>query len=55
MCIRDRHNIDKVDANNVLAACGENEVLNMIAKAKMEDNPRVQHLMDCLLYTSRCV
>lgn len=41
-----QHNIDKVDANNVLAACGENEVLNMIAKAKMEDNPRVQHLMD---------
>lgn len=40
------HDIDKVDANNVLAACGENEVLNMIAKAKMEDNPRVQHLMD---------
>jgi twinkle protein len=40
------NNIDKVDANNVLAACGKEYVLNMISNAKMEDNPRVQHLMD---------
>lgn len=36
----------KVDANNVLVACGPSAVIDMIASAKLEDNPQVKRLMD---------
>ena len=36
----------KVDANNVLVACGPSAVIDMIASAKLEDNPPVKRLMD---------
>ena len=37
---------DKIDANNVLIACGKDAVLAMIASAKITDNPFVSRLMD---------
>lgn len=36
----------KIDANNVLMACGPSAVIDMIASAKLEDNPQVKRLMD---------
>lgn len=36
----------KIDANNVLIACGKDAVLAMIASAKITDNPFVSRLMD---------
>ena len=36
----------KIDANNVLMACGPSTVIDMIASAKLEDNPQVKRLMD---------
>lgn len=38
--------IDKVDANNVLVACGKQAVIDIIAGAKLTENPMVQRLMD---------
>jgi twinkle protein len=40
-------NIDKTDANNVILACGKQEVLNLINKAKEVPIPDIVKLMDC--------
>ncbi len=40
-------NIDKTDANNVLLACGKQEVLNLINNAKEVPIPDVAKLMEC--------
>lgn len=41
-----KSDISKVDANNVLVACGKQSVIDMIASAKLPENPMVQRLMD---------
>lgn len=38
--------IDKVDANNVLVACGKDDVLKLINDAKMIENSTVKRLME---------
>ncbi len=40
-------NINKTDANNVLVACGKQEVLNLINNAKEVPIPDVSKLMEC--------
>ena len=40
-------NINKTDANNVLVACGKQEVLNLINNAKEVPIPDVAKLMEC--------
>lgn len=40
-------NIEKTDANNVLLACGKQEVLNLINNAKEVPIPDVVDIMDC--------
>ena len=40
-------NINKTDANNVLVACGKQEVLNLINNAKEVPIPDVVKLMEC--------
>jgi hypothetical protein len=42
-----KHDIKKTDANNVLLACGKQELLNLINNAKEVPIPDVAKLMDC--------